>query len=94
MTGFWLLTILQSLLVLYTVFNSNALAVPLEISVCIPLLLFLLVELTLGLWTLYHLVKSQALKFHLSQTNNDLLSTSVGSVPVESGEHIEMNRLS
>lgn len=72
--------------------NSNALTVPLEIGLCIPLLLFLLVELILGIWTLYRLVKSQALKFHISQTNN--LLASGGCVPAEDGEHIEMNKLS
>ena len=71
--------------------NQDAHALPLERGVGIPLLLFLLAELALGLRTLYQLVNAQALKFHLAQTNS---LAGIGSASVRTGEHIEMQELS
>lgn len=92
LSGFWLLSLLQTPLALYTMANQDAHALPLERGLCIPLILFLVIELGLGLRTLYQLVNAQALKFHLAQTN-----TLPGSTTMRTegeGEHIEMQQLS
>ena len=94
LAGFWLLSLLQTPLTLYTLSNTDTLPLPLEFALSIPLLLFLSTQLVLGLWTLYRLVGSQALKFHLAQSNRVLTHNS-GSVGTEGGgEHIEMTKLS
>ena len=94
LSGFWLLSLLQTPLALYTMANQDAHALPLERGLCIPLILFLVVELGLGLRTLYQLVNAQALKFHLAQTNT---LPGLGSTTTRTegeGEHIEMQQLS
>lgn len=94
LAGFWLLSLLQTPLTLYTMANQDAHALPLERGLCIPLVLFLLVELVLGLRTLYQLVNAQALKFHLTQTNNPAgFDRTTRRTEVQS-EHIEMQQLS
>ncbi|XP_064392157.1 transmembrane protein 17B-like [Halichondria panicea] len=67
LTGFWLLTLLQTPLTLYLLVNMDAVILPLERAVNIVLLLFLLAQLLLGLRALQLMVKAQAVKFHLSQ---------------------------
>ena len=101
LAGFWLLTLLQTPLTLYTLANTHTLPGPLEVALSLPLLLFLFSQLALGLWTLHRLVNSQALKFHLSQNSNlrhtpssPSTSTTNGNVRTEGGrEHIEMTKL-
>jgi hypothetical protein len=101
LAGFWLLSLLQTPLTLYCLTNTHTLPGPLEVALSLPLLLFLSAQLILGLWTLYRLVSSQALKFHLAQSNSVLrasagpAASSHGSVRTEGGrEHIEMTKLS
>lgn len=103
LAGFWLLSLLQTLLALYALFNPAALPLPLDISLSVPLLLFLLVELILGLWTLCRLVNSQALKFHVLQNSQRLPQTQSSSNDISSRtdttnggdvEHVEMAQLS
>ena len=101
LAGFWLLSLLQTPLTLYCLTNTHTLPGPLEVALSLPLLLFLSAQLILGLWTLYRLVSSQALKFHLAQSNS-VLQASVGPAPSSHGsvrteggrEHIEMTKLS
>ena len=50
--------------------NTQALVLPLERGVCVPLVLFLVVELVLGVRALYLIVGAQALKFHLMLINS------------------------
>ena len=98
LAGFWLLSLLQTPLALYSLANTDALPLPLEVAMATPLLLFLSAELVLGLWTLHRLVDSQALKFHLAQSSRVLLPASSdtgNSARTERGsEHIEMTKLS
>lgn len=94
LVGFWLLSLLQTPLILYSVINTDSHVLPLEMAVCIPLLLFLLAELGLGLRALCQIVNSQALKFHLSHSTAALTSDD-DTVETERGrEFIEMNQLS
>ena len=96
MAGFWLLSLLQTPLTLYTLANTASLPLPLDFALSIPLLFFLSAELLLGLWTLYRLVGSQALKFHLAQNSGVLLThntDSSGTDNVGTEGDIEMTQL-
>ena len=89
LAGFWLLSLLQASLTLYTLANGDALALPLERGVCVPLLVLLVVELVLGIRALQLMVRSQALKFHLSQVDSLGNATRTDG----EGENIEMQEL-
>lgn len=67
LAGFWLLTLLQTPLVVFVMANTNTTILPLDTAINIPLLAFLLAELCLGFRALQLMIGAQAVKFYLSQ---------------------------
>ncbi|XP_019856968.1 PREDICTED: transmembrane protein 17-like isoform X2 [Amphimedon queenslandica] len=66
LAGFWLLTVLQLLLVLYLVVNVNTVLLPLEFAVNGPLLFFLFVQIVTGFRSLQLMIQAQKVKYHIS----------------------------
>eukprot|EP00731_Ephydatia_muelleri_P023399 Em0015g982a len=67
LAGFWLLTLLQTPLVLFVMANTNTIILPLDAAINVPLLAFLLAQLCLGFRALQLMIGAQAVKFYLSQ---------------------------
>lgn len=72
LAGFWILSLFQLPLVVYLMANINTVILPLEWAICIPLVVFLLVEIIIGLRALQLMVRAQAVKFQLSQIHPGL----------------------
>ena len=62
LAGFCILSALQILCCLYLVLNLDMVILPIEISVIIPELLFLISQLLFGVWTIRRMVSAQEKK--------------------------------